>query len=133
MSAEDEPVSGVQGVDGLLRWTWWALFPMFAALTIRLAGERTCGDPYDLLPGVTGDPSWAWPLAVVYVLAHAWSIAVYLTTVSRTQTLLPPARAWRTTWGRDQVKLMLMALALVIEYAPMAAWRTLGIVIGCRH
>jgi hypothetical protein len=50
------------------RWldrSWWLLFPAFTALTIRLGVERACAQPYDLLPAVTSNPAWAWPLALV--------------------------------------------------------------------
>jgi hypothetical protein len=114
----------------VLKRSWWGVFPAFAAITVRLAFERTCGDP--LLPGATADPAWGLPLALLYVLAHAWSLAAYLVTASRSQRLAPRGAAWREVWGRDRVKLALMAILLAGEHAPAEAWRAFGGAIGCR-
>jgi hypothetical protein len=116
------------------RWlgaAWWPLFPAFAALTARLGIERACGDPYDLLPALTSNPVWAWPMALAYVLAHAWLAVAYGRTALAAGTLAPGAAAWTAAWGRDRYKVGAMAAALVVEYAPMILWRTLGATLGC--
>jgi len=112
-----------------VRWlarSWWLLFPAFAAVTLRLGVERACADPYDLLPAITSNPAWAWPIAVVYVLAHAWVVTAYVTTTVVAETLRPSRGHWRALWGRELYLIVAMAAALVLEYAPIALWRWLG-------
>lgn len=115
----------------LLGRSWWVIFPLFAALSVRLAVERACGDPYELLPALTSNARWAWGVALVYVLAHVWFVGAYLVTVSRTGTLLPALAAWRGVWRMDAVKIAGMAVLLAIESAPVAIWRMLAPAIGC--
>lgn len=110
---------------------WWLIFPAFTLLTIRLGAERACGQPYDLLPAVTSNPSWAWPLAAVYVLAHGWIVAAYLATAVGAGTLIPSWTRWRTLWGRQGYRVVMMMAALAIEYAPMVWWRWLGAIGLC--
>jgi hypothetical protein len=115
----------------VLGLSWWLLWPAFSVLSLRLGVERACRDPYDLLPVITSDPRWAWPLALVYVLAHIWFVAVYVITVANAQSLAPAMRSWQTCWGRDAIKIALMAVALMIEYAPVPLWKFLGSVLFC--
>jgi hypothetical protein len=110
---------------------WWVLFPCFSVLTCRLTAERMCGDPYDLLPALTSRPAWAWPIALVYVSAHVWVLAVWLLTVSRSRELVPGPRAYRVVWGADAAKLLLMLGVFVIEYSPVSLWRLLGASVRC--
>ena len=118
-------------VDVWLMRAWWVLFPCFAALAIRLAIDRACAEPYNLLPALAGDPAWAWPLAIVYVLAHLWIAAAYLLTVSRTQALVPTPRALAALRSADTMKLILMSGAFAIEYSPMPLWRLIGTGLRC--
>jgi hypothetical protein len=113
-----------------LKRSWWVIFPAFAALTVRLAAERSCGDPYDLLPVATSNPALAWPLAIVYVLAHAWIAGAYLATAERSRSLVPPITVWTSSANPFQILLMLAAFA--VEYAPAALWASLGAMVGCR-
>jgi hypothetical protein len=117
-----------------VRWLgriWWLLFPAFAVLTWRLDIERACANPYDLLPALTTNPVWAWPIALVYVLSHVWIVAVYVTTAVAAGTLRPSIDRWRGMWGRDLYKILVMAAVIAIEYAPLALWRWLGTVGIC--
>jgi hypothetical protein len=112
-----------------VRWlgrSWWLLFPAFSALTWRLDIDRACANPYDLLPALTTNPASAWAIALVYVLAHVWMVAVYVTTASAAGTLRPPVDRWRGMWGRDVYKILAIAAAIAIEYAPLELWRWLG-------
>jgi hypothetical protein len=110
---------------------WWPLFPSFLALTCRLAIERACAEPYDLLPALTSKPAWAWTFAAVYVLAHAWLVSAYLLTVASSQSLLPRIRDWQAIWGSQFFKVWLMFLAFAIEYAPVPMWRLIGAALHC--
>lgn len=118
-------------VHSLLGATWWVIFPGFTALTLRLARDRACGHPYDLLPAVTSTPSGAWPLAALYVLAHIWMLTAWLLYVLRSNQLFPPVAALRHSWGRDERKVLLMAAAFAIEYGPIPVWHALGRLVGC--
>lgn len=114
-----------------LRALWWPLWPAFAALTVRLGIARGCGNPYDLLPAIVSDPAWAWPLALVYVAAHAWIAAAYLATVADAGSVVPAWRVWRSVWGRAVAMVLLMLGALAVEYAPLPLWRALAAAAGC--
>ena len=117
-----------------VRWlarSWWLLFPAFTVVTLRLGLERACADPYDLLPALTSNPAGAWPIALVYVLTHVWTITAYVTTTVVAGTLWPSRVQWRTLWRRDLYTIVAMAAALVLEYAPIALWRWLGTVGIC--
>jgi hypothetical protein len=118
--------------DNLISRSWWIVFPLFALLAVRLAAERACGDPYDLLPGITSTPIYAWPLAAVYVAAHVWLLALYLSLVARTQQLLPSLGVIRTAFDRSVGKVFLMLIAFAVEYAPMPLWRFVGSILRCR-
>lgn len=111
--------------------SWWVLFPCFTALVLRLAIERTCSDPYDLLPALASNPQWGWPIAFVYVTSHLWLIAVYLRAAASANAIVPPRATFRTEWGRDYVKVVLMLLAFVLEYLPVTLWRLVGTAIHC--
>lgn len=110
---------------------WWILFPCFVLLVIRLSIERTCSDPYDLLPGLASNPVWGWPIAVVYVTSHLWLIGVYLLTASSSDSLVPPRAAFRNLWQTDHVKVLLMLIAFVVEYLPVTVWRLIGTALHC--
>jgi hypothetical protein len=115
-----------------LRRIWWVLFPCFTVLSGRLIQERACADPYDLLPGLTSNPLWAWPLAVMYVLAHVWTLAAYLVTVKRANTVIPAVHIVRTLWGRDTPKVFMMAAVLFLEHLPLSLWRMIGMSLRCQ-
>jgi hypothetical protein len=106
--------------------SWWVLYPPFTVLAIRLAFERACGDPYDLMPAIASQPKWGWPLAVVYLLAHVWLLAVYLIWVRQTGCLTPGVGVRRSLWRTTNLKIILMLGTFVIEYLPMAIWRAAG-------
>ena len=110
-------------IQSALSTSWWIVFPCFSVLVVRLSAERACADPNNLLPALTGTPAGAWPLAAVYVAAHAWIVGAYLLTVSRTARLLPGPGAARGVWGRDAFKLFAIGLAFAMEYAPISLWR----------
>lgn len=114
-----------------LQLTWWLLFPAFLWLVVLLTVERACGDPYDLLPALTSNPGWAWPIALLYVLVHLWVLAAYLVTVSHAQEILPEASVFVEVWGRNGVKLVLTIAALVLEYSPSIVSRLLATALGC--
>jgi hypothetical protein len=116
---------------GLLAASWWFVWPASTVLIVRLLVDRACGDPYNLLPALTADPRWAWPLAFVYVLGHAWFLSGYLATVEAAGTLAPGVAAIRSVWGRHAIKLLLMAAVLLLEYSPVGLWRAVGAGIGC--
>jgi hypothetical protein len=119
------------GVQRALSTSWWIVFPCFSLLAVRLSAERACANPYDLLPRLTANPAGAWPLAAVYVGAHAWIVTAYLFTVSGADQLLPGLAAVKREWGRDAVKLFAIGAGFAIEYAPMAFWRFAGHWFGC--
>lgn len=109
---------------------WWLLFPCFTALVVRLAVERACSDPYDLLPALTSNPLWGWLIAIIYVASHLWMIAVYMLTASISDSLLPRF-GLRGIWGSDYVKILLMLSAFVLEYLPVTLWRLAGTALHC--
>jgi len=133
MPGDGRPVIGGDFADKWLKRTWWLLFPSFTVLTVRLDVERACADPYDLLPALASEPAWAWPVALVYVLAHFWAVAAYLLTVSRTQEMVPPVRAWQSVWGTEVAKPIVMAAVLIAEYVPVQVWRLIGTSLRCTY
>jgi hypothetical protein len=130
MPPESIAVTGFMDDQRWVARTWWVVFPCFAMLTARLAAERTCGDPYQLLAQATSRPLLGWLLAAVYVSAHWWLLAVYLVTVRRTQMLLPTIEAARTVWGNQSAKILLLLGTLILEYAPVSIWRAIGARFG---
>jgi hypothetical protein len=114
-----------------LATTWWIVCPSFTVLSLRLVAERACANRYDLLPGVTSNPGWAWPLALVYVAAHFWCLFSYLFTMELAGTLVPSLTVFKSVWGRHTSKLRLMAGILALEYAPMSLSRLLGAYLRC--
>jgi len=110
---------------------WWLLFPCFTALAVRLAVERACSDPYDLLPALASNPLWGWLIAIIYVTSHLWIIAVYILTASVSDSLLPSRSAFRGFWGTDAVKILLMLSAFVLEYLPVTLWQLAGTALHC--
>ena len=111
---------------GRLMGLWWAIAPPFAALTVALSRERACAEPYRLLPGVTADPVSAWPIALLYLAAHLWIVAAYLTTIQGTRALIPGPGGIRAVWGNASLKLLFMLVILIVEYLPMTVWRSVG-------
>lgn len=116
----------------LLTRSWWLVFPTFTGLTLRLAVERSCGDPHDLLPSIASRPALAWPIAAIYVLGHAWLVAAYLMTVFRAHDFAPPISVLRSIWQRSLSKCVLMAVAFAIEHAPLPTWHLVGELTRCR-
>lgn len=114
----------------MLGAAWWLLFPCFTALVVRLAVERACSDPYDLLPALASNPLWGWLIAIIYVASHLWIIAVYILTASISDSLLPRS-VFRGFWGADSVKILLMLSAFVLEYLPVTMWRLAGAALHC--
>jgi hypothetical protein len=115
----------------VLASTWWIVCPAFAVLSLRLVAERACANPYDLLPGVTSNPRWAWPLALVYVAGHLWCLFAYLFTTEVGGTLAPGLAAIKSVWGRHAPQAWLMVGVLALEYAPMSISRVVGAHLGC--
>lgn len=115
----------------VLASTWWIVCPAFAVLSLRLVAERTCADPYDLLPGVTSNPAWAWPLALVYVAGHLWCLFAYLFTTELAGTLAPGIATIKSIWRRHAPKVWLMVGILALEYAPMSISRLVGAHLRC--
>jgi hypothetical protein len=114
-----------------LAMTWWFVCPIFAVVIARLVADRACGNSNNLLPQLAAEPGWAWLLAIVYVVGHAWFVGGYLITVDAAGTLAPGMAAIRSLWGRHTVKLLLMAAVLLAEYLPLTLWRAIGAGIGC--
>lgn len=112
--------------------SWWFLFPSFTGLSVRLAAERACADPYNLLPAVSADARWTWPLALVYVMPHVWLVGAYLQTASRADAIVPGVSVFRELWGKDVAKLILMAGVLAFESLPIPMWRLIGRAFHCR-
>lgn len=116
----------------LLGRSWWVVCPGFAMLASRLTFERACADPYSLLATLTSTPATAWPLALLYLSAHAWLFVAYLVTATRTNALWPSVAQMRSVWGNGLFKILLMTIALAVEYLPVSLWRVLGArVFGC--
>jgi hypothetical protein len=110
----------------VLNRSWWIVFPAFAVLAVRLSVDRSCGDPAHLLPELTSNPLWAWPLALLYLIAHLWACAAYALTAARTGSLVPTRAAWRELWGSRLTQIVLLVLVLIIEHAPAPVWRLAG-------
>jgi hypothetical protein len=118
--------------DVWLSRAWWGVFPPFAVLVGRLTYERACADPYGLLQALSSTPATAWPLAVVYVGAHAWMMAVYLRLVARTNQFLPGLAQIHAARRPAAVKVVLMAVVLAAEFSPVSLWRLVG-ASACAH
>jgi hypothetical protein len=114
-----------------LKRSWWVLFPCFLVLVLRLTVERTCSDPYDLLPALASNPVWGWPIAIVYVTSHAWLLGVYLLTAASVDSLVPSRLAFRSMWRAEYMKVLLMAGAFLLEYLPVTIWRLVGTALHC--
>jgi hypothetical protein len=112
--------------------TWWIVCPVFAVLSLRLVAERACANPYDLLPAVTSNPRWAWPLALVYVAGHLWCLFAYLFTTELAGTLAPGLTMINSVWGRHAPKVWLMVGIIALEYAPMSISRLVGVHLRCQ-
>jgi hypothetical protein len=120
-------------VQSWLSRSWWIVVPPFMILVARLVYERTCAEPYELLPLLTSQPLLAWALAALYVAAHCWAVAAYLVTVDATNTLLPSWSASRKLWGPDWLKVVATLAILILEYWSIPFWRLLGhSVLHCR-
>jgi hypothetical protein len=116
----------------LLR-AWWPIVPVFALLVVRLVYERACASPYELLPDVTSNSLYAWPLAMLYLGVHCWALTAYLVTAGGAGTLLPGLSAARATWGSHWPKIVFTVAVLALEYSPIPFWRLVGqTVLQCR-
>jgi hypothetical protein len=115
----------------VLGTSWWLLCPSFAALVARLTLERSCADPYFLLPNLMARPTVAWPLAMLYLLGHVWTLAAYLSPLGeRPETTR--TRGIPLAWPRSHaLKVWLMTGLLLVEYAPITLWRMIGRLSGC--
>lgn len=111
--------------DLALSYAWWALFPPFLVLVVRLSFERACADPYSVLAGVMSNPAKAYAVALLYVAAHGWLLAAYLRACAVTGSLWPSAR-FRAARGHGTWKMALMLVALAVEYWPVSLWRGLS-------
>ena len=112
---------------------WWPIVPVFALLVARLVFERACASPYELLPDVTSNSLFAWPLAILYLGVHCWALTAYLVTAGATGTLVPGLTAARSTWGSHWPKIVFIAAVLALEYSPIPFWRLIGqTVLHCR-
>lgn len=107
----------------VLSRTWWAICPLFILLTARLAVDRACRDPYNLVPALAARPLAAWGMAAIYVLAHVWLLAAYLQAAVAASSLLPSIGAVQRIWGREAWKPWLLVAAMAVEYAPLALFR----------
>ena len=114
-----------------LRGIWWILFPCFVLLVLRFTVERTCADPYDLLPALASNPIWGWSIAVIYAASYAWLIGVYIVTAASVDSLVPSRSAFRSVWRAGSMKILLMAAAFVVEYLPVTLWRFIGATLHC--
>jgi len=110
----------------LLARTWWAIGPAFVVLTARLAIDRACRDPYNLVPGLASKPVLAWALAALYLGAHLWLLLAYLRTSIDARTLLPLPRDIRAVWGRGQWKVWVLVAVMTVEYSPQSFSRLAG-------
>lgn len=110
---------------------WWVLFPAFALLVARLAAERACANPYDLLPALTAQPALALSMACVYLAGHLWMVATYFVSVEASGRWWPFAGSGSFRDRQQVAKLALMAGALAIEHAPLGVWRLVGTSLGC--
>jgi hypothetical protein len=106
--------------------TWWIVFPPFALLVGRLTYERTCADPSRLLLALTSSPTTAWPIALLYVVAHVWLLVVYVRVVARTNSLAPSLADLCAIEGTEVLKILLMTVVLALEYSPLSLWRMIG-------
>lgn len=115
-------------VNRILSRAWWLVCPAFAALVMRLTFERACADPYNLLPQVMSRPMLAMPVALLYVSAHVWVVAVYLQAATAAGTLWPLRNGSEAILWRERWKAIALVALLAIEYAPVSLWR----LFGCR-
>jgi hypothetical protein len=109
---------------------WWCVMPPFAALAGRLAFERACAAPYELLPAVSSVPAAAAALAGLYVAAHAVLAAGWLVTAIHADALAPAPRTVRAIWGPQTWMLVATLAVFVVEYAPVHVLRLLGRHVG---
>lgn len=105
---------------------WWILLPAFAVLVGVLSLERTCADPYRLVPGVMSKPITAWSISLLYISAHAWLLAVYLHASAHASSLWPSLEQMRSVWGHGWLKIAVMLATLAVEYCPLSLWRAIG-------
>ena len=123
-----EPLT-MTGHDRAATWlwrTWWLLMPPFGALVLRLAFERTCAAPYELLPSLTAVPALAWLFAGLYLAAHAWMAAALLFTIERGGSLVPTRAGIRRLWQGHLIQLTLAIVLFAIEYGPVPLWQAVG-------
>ncbi len=102
--------------------TWWPLCAAFALVVAAFTRDRACFGGYHLLAGLDQQLALAWPIAIAYVLGHAWLVAVYACVVLETGEVVPSARDAAKTLGVAWWQLALMLLIAVVEYAPAIVW-----------
>jgi hypothetical protein len=110
----------------ILRLVWWPLFPAFLLVVLGFTRDRGCLDRYHLLPGIDTQPALAWSVAAIYVLGHAWLIAMYLCLVVQTGELLPGRRSTMAALGANRWQAVAMLGVFVVEYLPSALWQTVA-------
>jgi hypothetical protein len=106
----------------ILSRTWWAIGPGYVLLTARLAVDRACRDPNNLVPALASRPVIAWVLAAVYVLAHVWLLLAYLQAAAAASSLAPLG-AVGAIWRHEQWKVWVLTAAIAVEYAPLALFK----------
>ena len=127
-----QPPMAARRIRGWLTAAWWCVMPPFAALVARLAFERACAAPYELLPAASSVPALAAALAALYVAAHALLAVAWLVTAIHADTLAPAPRSVRALWGRQTWMLVATIAVFAVEYAPVPVLRVLGRhVAGC--
>jgi hypothetical protein len=115
----------------VLSVAWWIVCPAFLVVVLLFIRERACFDRHYLLPGVSVKPLLAWLVSGIYLTAHAWLIAAYGVTLTRTCALLPGLAAARAAWNGAWLKVVAMVGLFVLENAPAEIWIRLARLFGC--
>ncbi|HEY7059618.1 MAG TPA: hypothetical protein VH458_23945 [Vicinamibacterales bacterium] len=118
-----QPGDFVIAIESLIwKWAravWWLECPAFLVLVLRFSFERGCMNPYELLEPLMRRQSTAVAIALVYLSAHVWLLAV----------LVLLARQWPR--GGERLEIMTlerrlqlagMAGALALEAVPRVVW-----------
>lgn len=117
-----QEVNRDDSVRRVLAASWWLLFPAFALLAGRLAYERGCRDPLELLPSLMNRPLVALAVAGVYLAAYLWCVTVWFHAARLTGRLIPGPRDLRAIWSGDAIKIAAFLAALAIEQLPRGVW-----------
>jgi hypothetical protein len=119
-----QPGEVVIAIEPLMwRWAravWWLEFPAFLVLVLRLSFERGCLNPYELLEPLMRRQSTALAVALVYLGAHVWLLAVLVLLARQ----WPPSRGeWLEIMTPERrLQLAGMAGALALEAVPRVVW-----------